>query len=110
MTVTLVIGKNIIHTRTYTTGHREVRKKTILNVSTDRSLLTYNQTRLFHFSQETSGEGLTETDTICTVNLPLIVRTKQPRIQAHIFLIQSLMVEILGGGGGETKKKKKKKK
>jgi hypothetical protein len=53
--------------------YRETRVKNVLNVSADGSLLTYNQTRLFHFSLETSGEGLSEVDTICTINLPIVV-------------------------------------
>ena len=47
----------------------------VLNISPDGSLLTYNQTRLFHFDQERTGEGLSERDTICTVNIPLVVST-----------------------------------
>ena len=53
--------------------NRETRVKNVLNVSEDGSRLTYNQTRLFHFSPETSGEGLSEVDTICTINLPIVV-------------------------------------
>ena len=44
-----------------------------LSISEDGSLLTYSQTRVFHFSQNTSGPGLSEDDTICTINLPLVV-------------------------------------
>ena len=47
--------------------------KNVLNISEDGSLLTYNQTRLFHFSPETSGDGLSEDDNICTINLPIVV-------------------------------------
>ena len=53
--------------------YRETRVKNVLNISEDGSLLTYNQTRVFHFSPETSGEGLSEEDTICTINLPIVV-------------------------------------
>lgn len=41
--------------------------------STDQTLLTYNQTKLFFWDNSTSGEGLEETDTICTINIPLLV-------------------------------------
>ena len=53
--------------------YRETRIKNVLNTSKDGSLLTYNQTRLFQFSQNTSGEGLSEDDNICTINLPIMV-------------------------------------
>lgn len=52
---------------------REVRVKTALYRSVDGELLTYNQTRQFFFNQETTGEGLQESDTICTINIPLVV-------------------------------------
>jgi hypothetical protein len=60
--------------------YRETRVKNVLNVSADGSLLTYNQTRLFHFSPETSGEGLSEVDTICTINLPIVVGIINDRV------------------------------
>ena len=53
---------------------RETRTKDIINMSDDGELLTYNQTRVFHFNQDTTGQGLQENDTICTVNIPLVVR------------------------------------
>lgn len=52
---------------------RETRTKRVMNVSSDGELLTYNQTRLFVFNQETTRAGLQENDTICTINLPLVV-------------------------------------
>ena len=55
--------------------NRETRDKTVLDISEDGELLTYNQTRFFVFSQETSGAGLQENDTICTINIPLVVST-----------------------------------
>ena len=33
----------------------------------------YNQTRIFKYSQETTRVGLQENDTICTINLALVV-------------------------------------
>ena len=54
--------------------YRETRIKTVLDTSEDGSLLTFNQSRIFNFSPETSGAGLRETDTICTVNIPLVVK------------------------------------
>ena len=53
--------------------NRETRTKDVLNISSDGTLLTYNQTRIFKYSQETTGAGLQENDTICTINLPLVV-------------------------------------
>lgn len=55
--------------------NRETRKKTVLDGYSNDSLLTYNQIRVFDFSGETSGEELRENDTICTINLPLVVST-----------------------------------
>ena len=59
--------------------YRETRIKTVLNTSADGSLLTYNQSRIFNFSPETSGAGLRETDTICTINIPLVVKREGER-------------------------------
>lgn len=53
--------------------HREIRTKEVLDISDDGEELTYNQTRLFIFNQSTTGEGLQESDIICTINLPLVV-------------------------------------
>ena len=53
---------------------RETRIKTVFDTSADGSLLTFNQSRIFNFSPETSGAGLRETDTICTINIPLVVK------------------------------------
>lgn len=63
--------------------YRETRNKTIMEISSDGEQLTYNQTRIFVFSQETTGAGLQENDTICTINLPLVVMpsNKQPYLQ-----------------------------
>ena len=44
-----------------------------MEISDDEEFLTYNQTRLFVFNQNATGPGLLETDTICTVNIPLVV-------------------------------------
>lgn len=52
---------------------RETRVKTVLSISSDGELLTYNQSRLFEFSQETTRPGLQEADTICTINIALVV-------------------------------------
>lgn len=65
-------------------NHRETRIKNILNTSADGSLLTYNQTRIFNFSPETSGAGLRETDVICTINIPLVVSYNVLHIMTHI--------------------------
>ena len=69
----------IVHKPYSLTGHvmfhyyRETRIKYVLDTSQDESLLTYNQTRLFHFSPNTSSPEVSEDDTICTINLPLVV-------------------------------------
>ena len=55
------------------TRAREERKKTFLSVSPDGSELTYNQSKLFYWDSGTSGAGLLENDTICTINIPLLV-------------------------------------
>ena len=52
---------------------RENRTKYFTGFSSDLKLLTYNQTKIFHFDNGTSGSGLNETDLICTINVPLIV-------------------------------------
>ena len=67
----LLLSGNYVHVLCY--DYRETRIKTVLNTSADGSLLTYNQSRIFNFSPETSGAGLRETDTICTINIPLVV-------------------------------------
>ena len=52
---------------------REERKKFFQSVSPDGSQLTYNQSKLFFWDSATSGAGLQENDTICTINIPLLV-------------------------------------
>ena len=52
---------------------REERLKTFLYVSPDGTELTYNQSKLFYWDASTSGGGLQENDTICTINIPLLV-------------------------------------
>ena len=54
-------------------AYRENRTKHFHGLSPDGSLLTYTQTKLFHFDSNKSGDGLQEADTICTINLPLVV-------------------------------------
>jgi len=38
--------------------------------------LNYTQQKIYFFSESTSGEGLEDTDIICTINIPLIVRKR----------------------------------
>ena len=52
---------------------RENRTKFIKEVSSDQTTLTYTQQKVFHFDAANSAAGLSEDDTICTVNLPLVV-------------------------------------
>ena len=57
----------------YSVTHRESRTKQFHGYSAGGTLLNYTQTKLFHFDSTHSGKGLKENDTICTINLPLVV-------------------------------------
>ena len=76
--------------------YRETRIKTVLDTSEDGSLLTFNQSRIFNFSPETSGAGLRETDTICTVNIPLVVKREGKGEKRE---------REKGGGGGRERER-----
>ena len=52
---------------------REYRSKQFLNTSSDDKRISYNQTRVFYFDESASKAGVAENDTICTINLPLVV-------------------------------------
>ncbi len=44
-------------------------------VETDNdSELSYTQRKIYHFNPLTSDDGLSDSDIICTINIPLIVR------------------------------------
>ena len=55
-------------------SHSENRTKNITEVSADKKLLNYTQQKTFLFDANNSMSGAQETDVICTVNLPLVVR------------------------------------
>ena len=52
----------------------ESRTKEFIEFSEENDEVTYNQTKLFFFDPTISGEGLSEDDVICTINIPLVVR------------------------------------
>lgn len=58
-------------------SYREERRKFFQYVSPDGSELTYNQSKLFFWDNATSGPGLEEGDTICTINIPLLAAIDQ---------------------------------
>ena len=68
--------------------------KTIMDISSDGELLTYNQTRLFVFSQETTGTGLQENDTICTINLPLVVGLGNANTMTSLVIQLAAYIEL----------------
>lgn len=51
----------------------EHRAKTFTDASQDPDQITYTQQKIFTFDGNKSGEGLSDTDTICTINIPLVV-------------------------------------
>lgn len=53
----------------------ENRTKNFIDVP-DKDQLTYTQHKIFHFDSSTSELGVAETDIICTINIPLVVRLK----------------------------------
>ena len=53
--------------------YREYRTKDIAGFSDDKEQVTYTQKKVFYFDQDATGPNLTETDTICTINIPFIV-------------------------------------
>lgn len=54
---------------------REIRLKSFneSSLNWNKTRLTYTQVKSFHFNAETSGEGLHEHDTICTINVAMVV-------------------------------------
>ena len=57
--------------------NREVRRKDFAEEGEDPDVRSYTQTRVFHFSPETSKPGVMESDIICTINIPLVVRIEE---------------------------------
>ena len=49
--------------------------------SEDRDELSYTQTQYYYYNHNASGSGLSESDVICTVNIPLMV-TQTPKTEA----------------------------
>ena len=53
--------------------YREYRRKQFIEFSPDQQFLKYNQTKVFYFDRDATDPRLSESDTICTINIPLIV-------------------------------------
>jgi len=52
---------------------REYRTKTFDDHSDDPDQIAYTQQKIFRFDENRTRAGLAETDTICTINIPLVV-------------------------------------
>ena len=52
----------------------EYRNKEFINEdSADNSMINYTQSKTFFFHKETSNPNVSESDTICTISIPMVV-------------------------------------
>lgn len=71
----MFISSDFLHPNCFS-HFREYRNKYFneSNLLEEGKVLEYTQLKTFHFSPETSQENASESDTICTLNIPLVVR------------------------------------
>ena len=64
-----------------------------LSETEDRSQLSYIQSKIFFYNESTSGEGLSDSDIICTINIPLIVR----KLRLVLAIIITILIIVIIG-------------
>ena len=67
-------GSHFIH---YSISHllSEYRSKNLSEESYDGDQLDYTQTKIFFYDQNTSNDSVSDSDILCTINIPLVVRS-----------------------------------
>ena len=69
----------------------EIRIKSFREGGENKSKLSYTQSQYYFFDGNSSGSGLSESDIICTINIPIMV-VKGPKV--HILSLVSGILQV----------------